>query len=79
MESFFGTLKTELVYHRNYETRKEAQSDIFEYFITVSGCIRPWAIGALSLMNNWSKPLNPVSTISGKFHWTVGHASVYCV
>jgi len=31
MESFFGTLKTELVYHRIYETRKEAQSDIFEY------------------------------------------------
>ena len=31
MESFFGTLKTELVYHRNYETRAEAQSDIFEY------------------------------------------------
>jgi putative transposase len=31
MESFFGTLKTELVYHRNYETREEAQSDIFEY------------------------------------------------
>jgi len=31
MESFFATLKTELVYHRNYETRAEAQSDIFEY------------------------------------------------
>ncbi len=31
MESFFGTLKTELVYHRSYETRSEAQSEIFEY------------------------------------------------
>ena len=31
MESFFGTLKTELIHHRDYETRKEAQSDIFEY------------------------------------------------
>lgn len=31
MESFFATLKTELVYHRSYETRAEAQSDIFEY------------------------------------------------
>lgn len=31
MESFFATLKTELVFHRSYETRKEAQSDIFEY------------------------------------------------
>ena len=31
MESFFGTLKTELVYHREYETREEARSDIFDY------------------------------------------------
>jgi putative transposase len=31
MESFFATLKTDMVYHRNYETRAEAQSDIFEY------------------------------------------------
>ena len=31
MESFFGTLKTELVYHRKYETREEARSDIFDY------------------------------------------------
>jgi len=31
MESFFGSLKTELVCHRNYETRREAQSEIFDY------------------------------------------------
>jgi len=31
MESFFGTLKTELVYHREYATRGEARSDIFDY------------------------------------------------
>lgn len=31
MESFFGSLKTELIYHRNYETRREAQSEIFDY------------------------------------------------
>ncbi len=29
MESFFHTLKTELVHHRNYKTRTEAQRDIF--------------------------------------------------
>jgi transposase InsO family protein len=29
MESFFHTLKTELVHHRNYKTRAEAQRDIF--------------------------------------------------
>ncbi len=31
MESFFATLKQELVYHRQYEDRKEAKQDIFEY------------------------------------------------
>ena len=31
MESFFHTLKTELVHHRDYLTRDEARRDIFEY------------------------------------------------
>jgi putative transposase len=31
VESFFGTLKRELVYHRHYATREEATQDIFEY------------------------------------------------
>lgn len=31
VESFFHTLKTELVYHRRYTTRAEAQQDIFEW------------------------------------------------
>jgi len=30
-ESFFGTLKTELVFHQLYATRNEAKLDIFEY------------------------------------------------
>lgn len=30
-ESFFHTLKTELVRHRNYETRSQAKADLFEY------------------------------------------------
>ena len=30
-ESFFHTLKTELVYHYDYETREEARAAIFEY------------------------------------------------
>jgi putative transposase len=33
-ESFFKTLKTELVYHHNYRTRKEAELSIFEYIET---------------------------------------------
>jgi transposase InsO family protein len=31
MESFWGTLKTELVYHERYATREEARLSIFEY------------------------------------------------
>ena len=31
MESFFHTLKTELVHHRQYATRTEAKRDIFAY------------------------------------------------
>ena len=31
VESFFGTLKKELVHHRHYATREEAKQDIFEY------------------------------------------------
>ena len=31
VESFFGTLKRELIYHRKYRTREEATQDIFEY------------------------------------------------
>jgi transposase InsO family protein len=31
VESFWGTLKTELVYHRRYQTRAEAALEISEY------------------------------------------------
>ena len=31
VETFFGTLKRDLVYHRHYTTREEATQDIFEY------------------------------------------------
>jgi transposase InsO family protein len=31
MESFYRTLKVELIYQKTYHTRREAQSDIFEY------------------------------------------------
>ena len=31
MESFWGTLKTELVHHEHYETREQAGASIFEY------------------------------------------------
>jgi len=31
VESFFGTFKTELVFHQQYATRAETRLDIFEY------------------------------------------------
>jgi putative transposase len=31
MESFFHTLKTELVHHQHYATREEARREIFAY------------------------------------------------
>lgn len=31
VESFFGTLKRELIHHRQYRTREEAKQEIFEY------------------------------------------------
>jgi len=31
LESFWGTLKTELVYHEQYKTREQARQSIFEY------------------------------------------------
>jgi len=31
MESFWGTLKTELIYHQTYATREDAKRSIFEY------------------------------------------------
>lgn len=34
MESFFGTLKTELIYHEDYRTRAEARYSIFDYVET---------------------------------------------
>ena len=31
MESFWGTLKTELVHHQDYQTREQASQSIFRY------------------------------------------------
>lgn len=33
-ESFFKTLNTELVYHQDYETRKQAELAVFDYIET---------------------------------------------
>lgn len=33
-ESFFKTLKTELIYHNKYQTRKQLELSVFEYIET---------------------------------------------
>ena len=40
MESFFHTLKTELVYFEKYRTRQEARVSIFEYIEVFYNCVR---------------------------------------
>ena len=43
MESFFHTLKTELVMHCDYESREQARASLFEYmevFTTGSAAIQ---------------------------------------
>ena len=39
-ESFFSTIKTELIYQKEYKTRKQARQDIFEYIAVYYNRIR---------------------------------------
>jgi len=41
MESFFGTLKSELVHHCIYQTRDEAKVDVFDYIESFYNRRRP--------------------------------------
>jgi transposase InsO family protein len=54
MESFFHTLKTELVHHRQYATRAEAKRDILAY--TKASTIEVVATprSAISARSRWS-------------------------
>lgn len=46
MESFFHTLKVELVQQRRWDTRDEARRDVFAYITTTgSASTPPWATG----------------------------------
>ena len=40
-ENFFSCLKCELVHHRHYRTRAEAQVDIFAYIEAFYNTLRP--------------------------------------
>jgi len=49
MESFFASLKKELVHHENYQTRAEARASIFEYIEVFYNRVRRHsALGYLS-------------------------------
>ena len=58
MESFFGTLKTELTFHCDYATRNEARLDIFEYIeVFYNRYRRHSALGYKSPANYEALPL----------------------
>ena len=49
MESFFGSLKTEWVHGKDYQTKEQAKQDLFNTlrcFIIVSGDTCRWDISA---------------------------------
>jgi len=58
VESFFGTLKTELVFHQHYATRAEARLDLFEYIeVFYNRFRRHSALGYKSPVNYEALPL----------------------
>jgi transposase InsO family protein len=56
MESFFGTLKREMVHHRKYRTRQEATAEISEYIeVFYNRQRRHASLGNLSPVAYWKK------------------------
>lgn len=59
MESFFGTLKNELVHHRKYRTRQEAIAEIREYIeVFYNRQRRHASLGNLSPAAYWKKSIS---------------------
>lgn len=59
MESFFGTLKTELVHHRKYRSRQEAKAEIREYIeVFYNRQRRHASLGNLSPGAYWKKSIS---------------------
>lgn len=56
-ESFFHTLKTELIYHEDFETRKEAKQAIFEYIEVFYNRVR------LHSSNDYMSPVDHESAL----------------
>jgi transposase InsO family protein len=62
VESFFSSLKNELVRHRQFRDQAEARSAIAEYierFYNRQRCIKRWAIVVRRSSRKWSVSLNP--------------------
>ena len=58
MESWFHTLKSELINHRDYRTRTQAKADIFEYIeVFYNRYRRHSALGYKSPANYEALPL----------------------
>src|SRR5262249_24008977 len=67
MESFFGTLKTELVHHRQYPDRDRARRDLFAYIEGYYNRARIHsAIGYIPPQQAEAKAANPASTFPGE-------------
>jgi putative transposase len=82
MESFFASLKKELVHHEDYQTRAEARTSIFEYIETFYNPKRRHSsLGYVSPSeferNRWSNPAEPhplpSNNPNGCNHQSSGH------
>ena len=64
MESFFHTLKTELVYFRKYQTLDEAKLDIFNYIYTFYNQKRRHSTLQYKTPNQWEQNYKQIRTVS---------------
>lgn len=64
MESFFHTLKTELVYFRKYQTLEEARLDIFNYIYTFYNQKRRHSTLKYNTPNQWERNFKHLQTVS---------------
>ena len=63
-ENFFSCLKCELIHHRHYHTRDEAQADIFAYTETYYNSVRPHSALKWLAPNEYERQLLSVYALS---------------
>ena len=64
MESFFHTLKTELIYFRKYQTLEEAKLDIFNYIYTFYNQKRRHSTLQYKTPNQWEQNFKQIKSVS---------------